>query len=321
MTNSFIAGCGSYLPEKKVKNSDLAKIIDTSDEWIKTRTGIELRNIAAEDELTSDMAKKAAEEAISDSNIDKNSIDLIIVATTTPDLTFPSTASILQRKLGIENVAAFDIQAVCSGFIYALNTADNFIKTKQAKTVLVVGAEKMSTIINWQDRKTCILFGDGAGAVVLKSTDNPEQGILGNIINTNGALTSYLCTDGGVGSSGSPGQITMNESNEIFRLAIEKMTDVTKKILAKYNYKTEDVDVIIPHQANLRITNVLSKKLNIGHEKIISTIDYHANTSAASIPLAINEAKKTNKLKKNDLVVLTAFGSGITWGASLLRWN
>ncbi len=319
MLNSKIISAGSYLPEKFLTNYDLEKMVDTSDEWILDRSGISQRHITQKDELTSDIATKAAKKAISNANIDILKIDLIILATTTPDLTFPSTATIVQAKLGAKNAFAFDVQAVCSGFIYALTIADNFIKSGQVTNALVIGAETLSKIVDWKDRNTCVLFGDGAGAVVLSACDDVNQGIISTKLYSDGTLVDILKTTGGTSFNGSAGFIEM-KGREVFKHAVEKMGNCVIKSLDKVNLKPEDIDLLIPHQANVRILNAVAKKLNLPMEKVIVTVKNHANTSAASIPLALDFALNNNRIKKDDIVVLEALGGGLTWGSIVIRW-
>lgn len=316
---SKIIGVGGYLPDKIITNFDLEKIVDTTDEWIKTRTGITKRHIA-ENQTTSDLAIEAIKDAINNANIDKNDIDLIICATTTPDLTFPSTACIIQNKLGIEkNIIAFDIQAVCCGFVYALSIANDIIKSGKIKTAIVVGAEKMSSLIDWKDRTTCVLFGDGAGAIVLQSTNEENTGIIDTELYANGNYIDMLKTSGGTSTNKVAGNILM-DGKAVFKHAVEKMSSSIQTIVKNNNLTLEDIDFIIPHQANYRILSMVAEKLNIPNEKFIITIDKHANTSSASIPLALNEAIKQNKIKKGDLLIFEALGAGFTWGSVLVRW-
>lgn len=319
MTGSFISGCGSYLPAKIMKNTDLEKIVETSDEWIVSRTGIKQRHIAEENEFTSHMAAKASEQALDNAGLESRSIDLIIVATTTPDQTFPSTAVKVQALLGISSCPAFDVQAVCSGFIYALSIADCFIKTNKANHVLVIGAEKMSSIVDWSDRNTCVLFGDGAGAIILSKTEENNNGIIDTKIYSDGNFQDILYTNGGVCSSNTSGKIKMI-GKDVFRHAVEKMSNSVIEILLKNNLSGK-LDFLIPHQANARILESVSGKLNLRSEKIISTLELHGNTSAASIPLALAEANRENKFKHNNLLALTAIGGGLTWGSCLLYWK
>ena len=319
MFNSKIIACSSYLPKKTLTNHDLEKIVDTSDEWITSRSGIKKRHIADDNELTSDMALIAAKNAIKQSGLKTSDIQMIIVATTTPDLTFPSTATIVQSKLGIKTGFAFDIQAVCSGFIYALSAANNFIKCGQVKNALVIGTETLSRITDWSDRNTCVLFGDGAGAVVLTATDNQDEGILNSSLYSDGSYTDLLKTTGGTSLSKTSGYMTM-QGREVFKHATEKMSACVIDSLKKVNLKVEDIDVLIPHQANARILSAVAKKLKLPEEKVIVTVDEHANTSAASIPLALDYALKNNKIKKGDIVVLEALGGGLTWGSIVIKW-
>lgn len=312
-----IIGSGAYLPQKIITNFDLEEMVETTDEWIFERTGIKERRVVEGDELTSDLALNASLGAISSAGIDKNDIELIIVATTTPDRTFPSTASILHGKLDLIGGFAFDVQAVCSGFIYALNIANNFIKTGQVKTALVVGSETLSKIIDWNDRNTCVLFGDGAGAVILQA--NEENGILNCNLYTDGKYVNLLNTDGGVSLNQRVGHIFM-EGREVFKLAINKMSECIIENLKTCDLSIEDVDVFIPHQANTRIIDGVGEKLKLDKNKIVKTLEKNGNTSAASIPLAIDYALKNNKIKDDDIVVLDALGGGLTWGSVVLKW-
>jgi len=320
---SVITGTGSYLPKQILTNSDLEKKVDTTDEWIIERTGIKQRHIAAEDEVTSDLAVIAAKRALESASLDPNQIDLIILATSTADQTFPSTATTIQRKLGITGGAAFDIQAVCSGFVYALTTADNFIKAGQAKHVLVIGAEIFSRILDWEDRTTCVLFGDGAGAVVLSSQNgvgnNTDQGLLSSRIHSDGRYNELLFVDGGVSSTGTVGQLRM-KGREVFRHAIVNLASVVGEVLQDSNMSSENIDWIVPHQANKRILDGTARKLKVATNKVIVTVEKHANTSAASIPLALDEAVRDGRITRGQVVILEAMGGGFTWGACLLRW-
>lgn len=320
---SVVTGTGSYLPEKILTNSDLEKTVDTSDEWIIERTGIKRRHIAAEDEVTSDLAVKAATRALESARMDAVDIDLIVVATSTADQTFPSTATTVQRKLGITKGAAFDVQAVCSGFVYALTTADNFIKAGQAKNVLVIGAEIFSRILDWEDRTTCVLFGDGAGAVVLTaqegSGENTDQGMLASRIHSDGRYNELLYVDGGVSSTGTIGHLRM-KGREVFRHAVVNLASVVGEVLEDCDMTSSDVDWIVPHQANKRILDGTARKLKVDPEKVVVTVQDHANTSAASIPLALDVAVKDGRIGKGDILILEAMGGGFTWGACLLRW-
>ncbi len=317
--NSQIISSGSYLPQKIVTNFDLEKTIDTTNEWIVERTGINQRHIAAEGELTSDIGFFAAKAALEKSGLKPEDIDLIVLATTTPDLTFPSTATTIQDKLGAKNAFAFDVQAVCSGFVYALNIADNFIKVGQVKNALVIGADILSRIVDWQDRNTCVLFGDGAGAVVLQATEDQNSGIIAANLYSDGSLNSILNTSGGVSSSKTSGFIQM-QGKEVFKHAVDKMAKSVVDALQKVALKTENIDWLIPHQANARILASVAKKLNLADDKVVITVANHANTSAASIPLALDAALQQNKIKKGDIVVFEALGGGLTWGAIVVRW-
>jgi 3-oxoacyl-[acyl-carrier-protein] synthase-3 len=319
MTNNIITATGSYLPEKILTNNDLSEMVETSDEWIVERTGIKQRHIAADNELTSDLCFKAAEDAINKSGINKDDIDLIIVATTTPDRTFPSTAVIVQEKLGIKNAAAFDVQAVCTGFIYALSVADSLLKNGGGKKALVIGGETMSRIVDWKDRSTCILFGDGAGAVILENKGDQDSGILNFSLHSDNCTRDLLYTDGGVSLSGKSGYIHM-EGKEVFKHAVSKLAACTLETLEKSKYSAEEVDWVVPHQANQRILDSTIKKLKIPADKLISSVADHANTSAASIPLALDSAVKQGKIKRGDLVSLQAIGGGLTWGSVLLKF-
>ncbi|MBU6141110.1 MAG: ketoacyl-ACP synthase III [Proteobacteria bacterium] len=319
MLNSKIIATGSYLPQKIVTNSDLAKTVDTSNEWILERTGIEQRHIAAEDELTSDLAAEAAKRAIANSGLKPEEIDMIIVATTTPDLTFPATATTVQAKIGAKVAFAFDVQAVCSGFVFALTTADNFIKSGQVKNALVIGADKLSSIVDWTDRNTCVLFGDGAGAVVLQATEEKNRGIIASSLYSDGTLNDILKTSGGPASNQKSGFIEM-AGKEVFKHAVDKMVKSVIATLAKAELTTKDIDLLVPHQANLRILNAVATRLELPEEKTIITVQKHANTSAASIPLALDQANSQKRIKDGDVVVLEALGGGLTWGSVVLKW-
>lgn len=315
---SKITATGSYLPKKILTNFDLEKIVDTTSEWIIERTGITQRHIAADDELTSDIATKAAQHLLKKSGFDVDEIEMIIVATTTPDLTFPSTATTVQAKLGAKNAFAFDIQAVCSGFIYALTVADNFIKSGQVKNALVIGAETLSRIVDWKDRNTCVLFGDGAGAALLQISDD-ESGIIASNLHSDGLLNNLLKTSGGTSSNQKSGFIEM-AGKEVFKHAVDKMAKSVLSTLAKAELSVKDIDLLIPHQANLRILNSVATRLELPEEKVILTVQKHANTSAASIPLALDFANEGGRLKSKDVLVLEALGGGLTWGSVVLRW-
>jgi 3-oxoacyl-[acyl-carrier-protein] synthase-3 len=315
---SVVIGCGSYLPEKIVTNQALEKQIDTDDKWIRTRTGIEERHIVADNQTTSDLAKEAAIIALEKAKLPADKLDLIIVATTTPDNIFPSTAANVQSLIGAKNAAAFDIQAVCAGFIYALSTADMYIKSGDYKNILVIGAEAITRIVDWKDRNTCILFGDGAGALVLQAQES-DSGIIATNIFSDGTLKDILYVDGGPGSQTQSGKIRM-QGKDVFKHAISKLADCTIKALEKAKIKKDELDWVIPHQANIRIMEGVTKKLGISNDKLIKTVSQHANTSAASIPLAICSAEKEGKLKKGNLIAIQAIGGGLTWGACIIKW-
>ena len=317
--NSRIIGTGSHLPEKVLTNADLEKIVDTSDEWIRSRTGIRSRHIAAEGELTSDLALPAAQKALQSAGVAAGEIDMIIVATTTPDMIFPSTACILQTRLGIAGCPAFDLQAVCSGFVYALSTADLFIRDGQAKKVLVVGAEVYSRILDWNDRGTCVLFGDGAGAVVLAASDTP--GILATRLHADGSYKDKLSVPGSVCGGNVWGRPFVHmDGASVFRFAVRVFEEVAYEVLDQAGLKVSDLDWFVPHQANIRIMEATARKLGLPVEKVISTVDHHGNTSAASIPLALDEAVRDGRIRPGQTLLLEGVGGGFTWGAVLLRW-
>jgi len=316
---SIVRGVGSYLPERIITNEELSRTIDTSDEWIQQRVGIKQRHVAAEGEFTSDLAVHAARRALDDARLSPAEIDLIIVATTTPDLTFPATAAIVQQKLGMHHGAAFDIQAVCSGFVYGMVTADSYLKNGVARRALVIGAETTSRILDWTDRTTCVLFGDGAGAAVLELGGDGERGVLASSIRSDGHFADKLNTTGGPSTTRSIGHVHM-EGKEVFRHAVGKITDVVENVLSATGYTVKDLDWFVPHQANLRIIQGAGEKLHIPPEKVVITVDRHANTSAASVPLALTEAVRDGRIKRGDLVMIEAMGGGFTWGASLIRW-
>jgi 3-oxoacyl-[acyl-carrier-protein] synthase-3 len=319
MTYSKIIGTGSYLPEKILTNQDLESIVDTNDSWIRTRTGIEQRHIAADNEMASDLAVNACLKAIESADISVDKIDLIIVATTTPDMTFPSTACILQNKLGMKDCPAFDVQAVCSGFVYALATADMFIRAGKYKTALVVGTEIYSRLLDWSDRSTCVLFGDGAGAVLITKSDQP--GILSSHLHANGSHYNTLSLPGKISHGKIQGNpfVTM-EGNTVFKFAVKVMEEIVYEALSENNLQISDIDWLIPHQANIRIIRSTAKKLGIPMEKVVTTIAKHGNTSAASIPLALDLAVRDKRIKPNQYVLLEGVGGGFTWGAVLIRW-
>ena len=320
---SVIRGVGAHLPKRIMTNADLAKIVDTSDEWIVERTGIRARHIADQDELTSDLGIAAAKQAIVRAGIDPVDIDLVICATATPDRTFPATAVRIQQGLGVTKGAAFDVQAVCSGFVYALTIADNFIKAGQFKRAVVVGAETFSRILDWEDRTTCVLFGDGAGAVVLEAQPQhgtrEDRGILATRIRSDGRFEDLLYVDGGPGSTKTVGHLRMN-GREVFRHAVQKISGVIEETLVMTGYAPDEIDLYVPHQANQRILDGVLKKLGVSPEKIMVTLDKHGNTSAASIPLALNLAVEQHRIKEGSLVLMEAMGGGFTWGAALARW-
>ena len=316
---SRIIGTGSYLPEKIVTNDDLARTVDTSDEWIRTRTGIRSRHVAAEGQLASDLALPAAQRALQSAGVGVEEIDLIIVATTTPDIIFPSTACILQSKLGIAGCAAFDVQAVCSGFVYALTIADLFIRSGQAKHALVVGTEVYSRILDWNDRGTCVLFGDGAGAVVVAASDKP--GILASKLHADGSYKDMLCVPGSVSGGkvwGSP--FVHMDGGSVFKFAVRVFEEGANEVLEAAGLTVSDLDWFIPHQANIRIMEATAKRLGLPKEKLIATVHHHGNTSAASIPLALDEAVKDGRIRHGQTLLLEGVGGGFTWGAVLLRW-
>jgi len=319
---SRIAGTGGYLPEKILTNADLEKMVDTSDEWIRERTGIEQRHIAAEGQTTCDLAEQATLKALEMAGLDAGAIDLIIVATTTPDKTFPSTACLLQQRLAIHGCPAFDIQAVCSGFVYALSIADQFIKTGMAKCVLVVGAETLSRITDWTDRNTCVLFGDGAGAVLLEASE--QQGILSTHIHADGQYEELLHVPSGVSKlpkSDAIEERTMSmKGNEVFKMAVNTLSRIAKETLEANNLQKEDIDWLVPHQANLRIINGTAKKLKLSPEQAVITVHKHANTSSASVPMALDEAIRDGRIQRGQLLLLEAFGGGFTWGSALIRY-
>jgi 3-oxoacyl-[acyl-carrier-protein] synthase-3 len=321
---SVIRGCGAYLPEKILTNAELSRIVDTTDEWITERTGIKERHIAAEGQMTSDLGIEAARRALDAAGIDGHDIDLIILATSTPDRTFPATAVAIQAALGATQGAAFDIQAVCSGFVYALTTADNFLKSGQHKRALVIGSETFSRILDWEDRTTCVLFGDGAGAVVLEAQlqttrSSEDRGIIGSVLRSDGRYRDMLYVDGGPSSSKSVGHLRM-QGREVFRFAVGAIAEVIEDTLKAYDLSPDDIDWFVPHQANKRILDGTAKKLGIPGHKIVMTLEKHGNTSAASIPLALDAAIQDGRLKKGDMVLMEAMGGGFTWGSVLARW-
>jgi 3-oxoacyl-[acyl-carrier-protein] synthase-3 len=320
---SRIVGCGSYLPEQCLTNTELARRIDTTDEWIVARTGIRQRHIAAQGERTSDLATKAAQRALQESGFDIADIDMIVLATATPDQTFPATAARVQSNLGMQHGAAFDIQAVCTGFVYALSVADGLIRSGQADRILVIGAETFSRILDWQDRTTCVLFGDGAGAVVLDVCDGEgtaaDRGVLSTHLHSDGRYHDMLYVDGGPSTTGLAGHLRM-EGREVFKHAVVNLAAVVDEALAANGIAPEEIDWLVPHQANKRIIDATARKLGLDDSKVVVTIDKHANTSAASIPLALAEAVHGGRIKAGDLVLIEAMGGGFTWGSALIRW-
>ena len=320
---SRIAGTGSYLPEKVLTNADLTQFVETSDEWIVARTGIRERHVAAEGETTSDLGYQAALRAMEAAGVTAADIDLIVLGTTTPDLIFPSSACLLQHKLGANGCPAFDVNAACSGFIYALTIADKFIQSGAAKTALVVGSETLTRMLDWSDRGTCVLFGDGAGAIVLKGEQgtgtSADRGILANALHSDGRQHDILYVDGGPSSTRTTGFLRM-EGKEVFKHAVDNMAAVVGEVLEKAGLQSKDIDWLVPHQANKRIIDGSAKKLGIPLEKVVVTVDLHGNTSAASIPLALAAAANDGRIKEGDIVLLEAMGGGFTWGAVLLRW-
>ncbi len=323
MIRTAIIGCGAYTPSRVMTNSDLEQVVETTDDWIVQRTGIRLRHIAAEGETTADLGERAARAALEDAGVSIDEIDLIILATSTPNHTFPATAVEIQARLGMQHGAAFDSQAVCSGFIFALTTADQYIRTGFAKRILVIGAETFSRILDWNDRTTCVLFGDGAGAVVCEAIEgegnSSDRGILTAHLRSDGQFRDKLFVDGGPSTTGTVGHLRM-EGREVFRHAVGMITDVIEAAYEATGFDSGDIDWFIPHQANKRIIDASAKKLHIAPEKVVITVDHHGNTSAASIPLALCEAAHDGRVKSGDVVLLEAMGGGFTWGSILLRW-
>ena len=320
---SQMIGCGSYLPSRVVTNDDLRERIETSDEWIRQRTGIAQRHLAADDQVTSDLGLAAAKAALGQAGLDARDLDLIVCATTTPDETFPSTATRIQAKLGMTSGAAFDVQAVCSGFVFGLSVANNFIRCGQAETVLVIGAETYSRILDWHDRSTCVLFGDGAGAVVLGAGNGngnaEDRGVLSTHIYSDGRHHDALYVDGGVSSTQTTGHVRM-EGREVYRHAVARMAEAIDTALEANGLTPGDIDWLVPHQANLRIIESMARRLNLPEDRVVVTVDRHANTSAASIPLALSEAVGDGRIQSGDLVLMEAMGGGFTWGSALVRW-
>jgi 3-oxoacyl-[acyl-carrier-protein] synthase-3 len=325
MFRSIIVGCGAYLPEKAVTNHDLEALVDTSDDWIVERTGIRRRHVAADGQVTSDLAVEACVNALRSADLPATAIDLIVLATSTPDLTFPATATTVQARLGIHHGAAFDIQAVCTGFIYALAVADNFIRAGQATNVLVCGAETFSRILDWEDRTTCVLFGDGAGAVVLTAArmaggdTRKSRGVISTHLHSDGRHRDLLYVDGGVSTTRTTGHLRMR-GPEVYRHAVVNLAAVVQEALKANDLSAEDIDWLVPHQANKRIIDHTGRKLGLPSGKVVTTVDRHGNTSAASVPLALAEAVADGRIKQGDLVLMEAMGGGFSWGAALARW-
>ena len=320
---SVILGAGGYLPAKILTNDDLSRIVETSDEWIRQRTGISERHVAADGEFTSDLGFEAAKAALASAGLTPADIDMIVLATATPDHTFPAAAVAIQKKLGMKHGVAFDVQAVCSGFLFALTSADALIRAGQSKRALVIGAETFSRILDWTDRGTCVLFGDGAGAVVLSAESQPgwrsDRGLLAAHLRSDGNYQEMLYVDGGPSATGTVGHLRM-EGREVFKYAVGMVSDVIDEVFAATGFDAGDIDWFVPHQANVRIIDATARKLGIPIEKVIRTVDRHGNTSAASIPLALWEASRGGRIKKGDLLLLESLGGGFTWGAVLLRW-
>lgn len=320
MNYSRIIGTGGYLPDKVLTNADLEKMVDTSDEWITDRTGIKERHIAASGQTTCDLAERAARQALDAAGIGKDEVDLIIVATTTPDRVFPSTACLLQQRLDIHGCPAFDIQAVCTGFVYALGVADKFIRAGGVRNALVIGAETLSRIVDWSDRNTCVLFGDGAGAVVLQASSEP--GILSTHMHADGSYESLLTTNGGVseGVQGEAGPYIEMSGNEVFKMAVNTLGRIVDETLEANHMDKSEVDWLVPHQANTRIIQATAKKLKMTMDRVVMTVAEHGNTSAASVPLALNAAVRDGRIQRGDVLLLEAFGGGFTWGSALVRY-
>jgi len=316
---SRIAGIGAYLPERVLTNAELSKTVDTSDEWIQERTGIKERRIAAEGEYTSDLATHAAREALEDAGLTTDDIDMVIVCTATPDYTFPSTATVVQENLGMKHGAAFDIAAVCSGFLYGLRVADSLIRAGGIRNIILIGAETFSRILDWEDRTTCVLFGDGAGAIVLQAYEGDDAGVMATTIRSDGAHCNLLYVDGGPSRTQTVGHLRMI-GNQVFRFAVTDLTKIIRECAKQAGIEVEDIDWFVPHQANQRILNSVAKKLKLRPGQVVSTVAHHANTSAASVPLAMHTAIRDGRIKRGELLMLEAFGGGFTWGASLIRY-
>ncbi len=322
-TRTEIIGCGHYLPAKVLTNDDLSKIVDTNDEWISTRTGIRSRHIVAENELTSDMALKAVNQAMANAGVTAEDLDIVVVATLTPDYTTPSVAARIAGKLGVkQGTPAFDLGAACSGFVYAMTMVDNMIRLGQVKTAAVIGVESLSKLVDWTDRNTCVLFGDGAGAVIVRATEGEgtakDRGVLATKIYADGTQFDNLATDGGVSATRTAGYVHMN-GKEVFKFAVGAMCEASNAVLEQAGATAEEIDWLLPHQANIRIISSVGQKLNVPDGKVIVTVDHHGNTSAASIPLALSESVNGGKIKKGDLVLIPAMGAGFTWGGLLVR--
>lgn len=318
---SRIMATGSYLPDKILTNHDLEDIVDTTDQWITERTGIKQRHIVADDQSTCDLAEFAARNALEAADIDPQSIDLIIVATTTPDRVFPSTACLLQQRLDIHGCPAFDVQAVCTGFVYALDIADKYIKTGAAKRALVIGAETLSRIVDWTDRTTCVLFADGAGAVIIEASEEP--GILSTHIHADGSFAELLTTNGGIADVGPDGLDSIlieMKGNEVFKMAVNTLGRIVDETLSANNMQKSDIDWLVPHQANIRIINATAKKLKMSTDRVVTTVQNHGNTSAASVPLALDTAVRDGRIKRGETILLEAFGGGFTWGSALIKY-
>ncbi len=316
---AVIQGIGSYLPERVMTNTELSVLVDTSDSWIRERTGIRERHIVADGQFTSDLGYEAAKAALDDAGLTAEDIDLIIVATSTPDLTFPATATIIQEKLGMHHGAAFDIQAVCSGFVYGVHVANALLKSGGAKRAILIGAETFSRILDWEDRGTCVLFGDGAGAIVIEAVEDAEDGILHTYVRSDGRHRDMLYVDGGPSRTQTVGHLRML-GNQVFKHAVTDIAQVMRDCAEQAGIEIADIDWFVPHQANQRILNAVAKRLKLRPEQVVSTVAKHANTSAASVPLAMDAAVKDGRIKKGDLVMLEAFGGGFTWGAALVRY-
>lgn len=323
MIRSVFVGHGSYLPDRVVTNDELSGFLDTSNEWIVQRTGIMQRHLAADGELTSDLATSAAREALASAGLQPGDIDLVVVATATPDQTFPATATVVQAKLGMTSGAAFDVQAVCSGFVYGIAVADSMIKNGLARTALVIGAETFSRILDWSDRNTCVLFGDGAGAVVLRAEEaagtSTDRGVLRSCLHSDGRLHDLLYVDGGPSSTGLTGHLRM-QGREVYRHAVTKLSEVVGEVMAAEGVAVADIDWVVPHQANSRIIGSVAQKLGLEPDQVVVTVDQHANTSAASVPLALCAAVNDGRIKRGELLLIEALGGGMTWGANLVRW-